>query len=314
MFNDLSSETSDNETTAHGSTSFVGTPLESSLPTPPDLGQPCFDQDQQEQQAKQMLLSQSDSEPNLEETEHDELLERPVIRLKRLVSNELRNYDSSFDQTKSEQINSTSSSSMPSSDDEDYRIRTRLKKQSVSTSRSVVTRRSSNQKHRTHDIVIHYDSHKNTVVPSPPTIDTHSDNERETIDQIDSKSMPTIGPLDLSLNRPEEVNNELTVVENDQSDSELIMEVCEEQEPIEVPSYNHLMHRDSSGSDEEIHQKKRLLDSSFSSSSRSSRKRRKIVKQRVMIDSSSDQSQVSSRSNLYTFVRSHLCLEFHRFR
>ena len=96
LLQDHSSSSSDTEQTLITSTHKPKS-LEGSLPTPPDVQQ-SFDDENEEEQAKQMLLEQSDEEQSVHEpmplSEDDGNVDqsRPSIRLKRLTQEEIKEY------------------------------------------------------------------------------------------------------------------------------------------------------------------------------------------------------------------------------
>ena len=239
LLNDHSTSNSDTEQIAIASVSNHETPSESSLPAPPDISHQ-LDKENEEEQARNILLEQSDIS---EKSSSDEgaSLTRPIIRLKRIsqtdaelymplawknkVSNSQRITSSSSsdenqikkksDSNSSKKANEISTTSSTSDDDFRIRVRTRKSLSSNRTEKSLnKSRKQTTNSRKKNDVIINYNPssilEQSTLDDSMSIADDISlmDEDRILKDVIDNNDNESIfGSLDIAQDKPMEINS-----------------------------------------------------------------------------------------------------------
>jgi len=212
LLNDHSSSNSDNEQIPIASTSTHEIPIENSSNLPR--------QSDNEEQARQVLLEQSDSSEHQDDDNTN--LFRPLIRLKRISQADAERYmppawKHSTDKAK-DNNNEISTTSSTSDDDDDYNIKYRTRKSSLNKTEKSLNKsdkHTNNKFHKkTNDIIINYNP--STILDEPSldnslTIDeniTPMDEDRILKDVIENNNNESIFvSLDITQDKPIETNS-----------------------------------------------------------------------------------------------------------
>lgn len=330
LLNDHSSSNSDIEQIAIASTSLLEHSLNISAQS---------DHANDEEQARQILLEQSDSSEHQADDDDEQILLRPSIRIKRISQADAERYmppawknnqpnRSTIDHESSKKSNDNeiSTTSSTSEEEEDYNIKTRtrssLRNQTEKSSNK--SRQHTNKSHKkTKDIIINYNP---SAILNEPTLEdsltiaediSPMDEDRLLKDVIENNDNESIfASLDIAQDKPMETNSndEIQEMSNDEIDPVPNQESSDDRPPIEVPSYSHLLnHSKLSSSDTDNPKKKRSsndkknskrsMASSPNSDATPIKKKSKVtIRQRAALSSLSSSSSSDENENDLTLT------------